>query len=365
MIQKKSKCSDYIRRVFYTLLGQKRFRKLLAFSLKSRYKSSSVCFPVNIEQVKEILIILPEERLEVLHQLKNVISLVKHFKHATVTIVCERSASSYIKMIPGLNVIEYEFQENVAIPVLLVKEVKKLNHIDICFLLHNNPSLPLRYLAGVSEADTRVGYDGAGGFPFLNLQIRPDTTKRYFADWNCSIAKLFGALPDEIHWSVAQKTIDEVNHLLKELNIEKKSYLVGLDIVFLLNHFGNSWTETLVNNIAQLELGQLYFYVSENPSVSCVEWIQKQKVPFIGDLSASRTAALVSRSNLIISGNTPIYALAGLLKKHAIGFFKEDEIEMYCPQTSTLMGISYKTATEEIIAQTMSLIANHNKKRKT
>lgn len=364
MIQKKSKCSDQLRCAFYTFLGQRRSRKLLAFALKARYRTSKVRFPVNIYETKEILIILPEQHLDVLHQLKNVISLIKLFKHATVSIVCEHSTSSYIKMIPGLNIIEYDRQEQVSFSASLVKEIRELNHIDICFLLIKNPDLPLLYLAGASGADIRAGYSESGGFPFLNLQIRPDTNKKYLTDWNCSIAKLFGASPEDVRWSVARKTIDEINHLLKELKIEKNVHLIGIDVAFLLNQFGNSWTEILIQNLKKFNPGQLYFYIDEKFPSSQLQWVQKQNIPFLGNLSASRTAALISRSRLVITGNTMIYALASLLKKPAVGFFKDDEIEMYCPQTANLMGIPYKTVSEEMVFKTITLIASLKDKRK-
>jgi hypothetical protein len=151
-------------------------------------------------------------------------------------------------MIPGLNVIEYDLDSSKTFArqfTGLAKEFRGI--VDICFLLDHKPDLSLLYLAGASAAPARVGYYGAGKYPFLNLQVSPSKHRKYIPDLNCSISDLFGAKPEGMCWSVAPKILDEIDHLLRESKIKRKGALIGVDILFLSRKFGQGWTEQFLS----------------------------------------------------------------------------------------------------------------------
>jgi hypothetical protein len=85
----------------------------------------------------------------------------------------------------------------------------------------------------------------------------------------------------------------------------------------------------------------MYFHVDGRASEPDLVWLCRQNVPSFADLSPSRLAALINKSRFILSGNTHMYALAGLLQRPAFGFFRENEIARYCPQSQLLKGIAY------------------------
>lgn len=359
MLEKKATSSGRLRRTFFSILGTARSKSLLSFLLHKKHIVPLVSFPIQTNTVNEILLILPEEHLQVLHQLKNVISLISLFKQAAVTLLCERSVAPYIKMVPGLNVIEYDAQDHFSSEFSSISQRFRGN-IDICFLLDTQADLPMLYLAGSTAAPTRVGYAGAGDFPFLNLHIRPSPEKKYLPDRYCSMAATFGATPGEIKWRVAKKTIEEIDHLIRELKIAPGVPLVGFDAIFFIKKFGISWTEKFLVKIQELNCGTIYFHVEDETPEKNLIWLCKQNVPSFADLSASRVAALVSKSEIIISGNTPLYALAGLLHRRAVGFFQDKEMATFCPQNTLLKGIAYSsTPDDDQIAQILILIANH------
>lgn len=366
MLEKKAKNSGQIRRTFFALLGNRRSRAFLTFLLKKKHHVPTLCFPVNISAVNEVLIILPEQQLQVLHQLKNVISLMTLFKHAGITLLCEHSVAPLIKMVPGLNIIEYDAQDHFSSEFSSIAQQFR-GKIDICFLLDTTPDLPMLYLAGSTAAQTRVGYCDAGDYPFLNLHIRPSTQRVYLADVYSSMAEVFGAKPGELRWRVAKKTIEEIDHLIKELKMKPDVPLIGFDAVYFIRNFGTEWTDSFMRKISDLKLGTIYFHVENSRNESEVIWLCKQNVPSFADLSASRLAALVSKSNLILTGNTSTYALAGLLHRPAVGFFREDEIARYCPQTPLLTGVTFTDRPDEqAIDQCIHLIQqmSENKKEK-
>ncbi len=341
MSSKKSKSSEWWRSAFFSMLGGTRSRAFLSFILHNKYRPQPLRFPIDIAAVKHVLLILPENHLEVLLHLKNAISLITLFKHADVTLLCERSAAAYIKMIPNLDLVEYDSCDHYSSEFSELSQ-KFRGKFDVCFLLNENPSLPILYLAGSTGAPARIGYCNAGNFPFLNIHIRPSPQKVYLVDRYVSMAEVFGYRPGEIRWRVAQKTVYEIDHLIGELKIDPNVPLVGFDAVPFIRTFGAAWTESFLNRIKELQLGTIYFHVESRRTEEELVWLCKQNVPLFADLSSSRLAALISKSKCIISCNTPMFALAGLLQRPAFGFFKENEIAQYCPQNGLLNGIPYR-----------------------
>lgn len=356
MQEKKAKNSGWFRRTFFTAMGQKRSKALLSFLLKNKHKAPQLSFPLDIPSVKEILIVLPEEHLQVLHQLRNIISLMTLFKHAGITLLCERGVAPYIKMVPGLNIVEYDAQDHFSSEFSQMAQQFR-GSVDICFLLDTAPDLPVLYLVGSTAADVRVGYCDAGDYPFLNLHVRPSGKRTYLADWYSCMAETFGARSGEIRWRVAQKTVEEVEHLIRELKMKPDASLIGFDAVHFIRSFGIEWTEKLLAELNKLKLGTIYFHVAHETREEELIWLCKQNVPSFPDLSTSRLAALVSKSKIIISGNTPMYALAGLLYTPAVGFFPENEIRRYCPQNALLKGIAYSGQPDnEMISAMLDLV---------
>ncbi len=340
MQEKKAKNSGWPRRTFFTVLGKTRTQAFLEFLLRKKHRVPSLKFPVDILAVKNLLIILPETPLEVLHQLKNVISLMTLFKHAGITLLCEYAVAPYIKMIPGLNIVEYSSQDHFSAEYSQLAQQFR-GEVDCCLLLDAAPGLPMLYLAGSTAAPVRAGYCDGGEYPFLNLHVRPSQKRVYLADWYCSLAETFGAKPGEIRWRVAKKTMEEVDHLIRELKITPDSDLIGFDALFFIRSFGIEWTEEFMHRVEELHAGTLYFHVENGADDKELVWLCKQNVPSFADLSASRLAALVSRSKFIVSGNTAMYALAGLLHRSAFGFFQAESFAKYCPQNQLLKGVSY------------------------
>jgi hypothetical protein len=202
-------------------------------------------------------------------------------------------------------------------------------------------------LIGSTNAPIRAGYEEAAGYPFLNLKARASLSNLYLPDKNCVMAELFGIQSESLRMSVARKTLEEMDHLLKEIHISHEHGLVGIDSLFFLEQFGEQWFENFLNRLHQNCNNSFYFYLDKEPSVQQLSWLKNQKISCIKELSASRIAALVHLSDLVIAGNTIFYGIAAVLNKSAIGFFREDEMNAYCPGTNKLRGCFYKDAPDE------------------
>ncbi|HEX2959971.1 MAG TPA: hypothetical protein VHO70_24255 [Chitinispirillaceae bacterium] len=357
--EKKAKSTVRVRGALFRLLGKNHSKSILSLVLKRRQHESVVNFPINISHVKNIVIILPEDRLQSLYQLKNVISLVSTFKHAAITLLCEQAIASVVNMIPGLSIIEYDIEDRIGFGSSFLNLSRQFRgSADICFLLDHQPELAVLYFAGSTRAPIRIGYHDSGDYPFLNLHVRPSAFKKYLPDWNCSIAQMFTSERENLQWCVAKKTIEEVEHLMKESGIKKDNRLAGIDVASLVNAFGETGASKFISTACSLKTFKWYLYLSEE--ITAASWIQQFNLPVLSDFSVSRAAALVTLSELTITGNSMLYALATLLDRSAIGFFKESEIERYCPQSRTLKGVVIKpNAVDAIILECISIIKNN------
>lgn len=77
-------------------MGPSGSQTFLSFLLRPA-KNQSFTFPVNNKSIKEVIIILPCEELEVIYQLHNVIALSILFKNSSINVFCEQSVSTFIK----------------------------------------------------------------------------------------------------------------------------------------------------------------------------------------------------------------------------------------------------------------------------
>lgn len=355
-IDKKSKPTMRVRGTFFKIIGKNRSKSLLSLVLKRRKNETTVRFPINVSHVKQIVIILPEDRLQSLYQLKNVISLVSTFKHAAVALLCEQTIASVVNMIPGLEIIEYDVEDRIGFGSSFLNLSRQFqDSADICFLLDHQPELGVLYFAGSTRAPIRIGYHDSGDYPFLNLRIRPSEFKKYIPDWNSTIAQMFCRENRNLQWSVAKKTIEEVEHLMKESGMKRGARLAGIDIVFLTNTFGQNGASKIISSLISLKSFKWYICLIEGECAS--SWMEQFKTPILSDLSVSRSAALVTLSELIITGNTILYGLATLLDKSAIGFFNQGDLERYCPQSAALKGIVIRSgAYDEMARECISII---------
>jgi ADP-heptose:LPS heptosyltransferase len=261
-------------------------------------------------------------------------------------------------MIPNVSIIEYHEEESNGFATQFISFLPQFkNRFDICILLDRTPDLSTLSLIGSTNAPIRAGYEEAGGYPFLNLKARASSSNLYLPDKNCVMAELFGTQSESLQMSVARKTLEDMNHLLKEIHISHDHGLVGIDALFFLERFGEDWFERFLNRLHQSCNSSLYLYLDKEPSAQQLSWLKNRRITCITELTASRVAALVHLSDLVIAGNTVFYGLAAVLNKAAAGFFKENEMDAYCPSTNKLKGYSYKeTPDEQNIIKIIDLI---------
>lgn len=352
-MENKKKFRPFFYYVTKFLSKQKRI-DFVKFLVQRKCGSSVINIPDDLATVKNMLFVLPENSLDMLHQIVNIVSIIDHFSiiHKTqINILCEQAIAPYFKNFHGINsVIEYDYKDRYLFSsefAVLQKKLRK-EYIDMCIFLERDPDISLLYLVGLMQAKVRVSYEDIATFPFFNLQIKSPVNSVHKTDRNCIIAKVLGAkLHMDIQWSVSKDMKEEIAMLLRESSISENEWIGGVDIQYFYSTFGDTLAENLVDSLKKEKNRKWYLYVDYPPQSSFLNWLKKMGIPVFSNLSPSRLAALIYKSDLIISGKTKIFELANLLNKPAIGLFKMNELDQYCKQTSQSVGIPYTQKPDE------------------
>lgn len=348
----KSRKQKRLRYYFLRLIGRRGqlyFAKLLA-----NYKGnqiSSVSFPEDILNAGKVLIILPEDPLEALHQVFNVVSLVSFFKKADIQFFCEDGAPVFFKNIKGVSsVISYKKEDRNLFSPEFLGFGKKMSQekFDICFVLGRKPDIAVLYLVLKCGATARIGYFGSGDYPFINIHIKPDSKQRLISEQNMIISNMVGGKPvTNVHWVVAKDVVEEMAHMIQEYGIKDSSRLGGIDVTYCYNNFGEKWLQSLIGGLGRYNQMVWYLYIEGEPDESMMNWLKSTNSPVFAGLSSSRTAALIQRSDLIISGKSVFFELAYLLDKEAIGIFDKKELPLYCRSTQKSHGVAFSGRPDE------------------
>jgi hypothetical protein len=252
-------------------------------------------------------------------------------------------------------------------------------------MLDHSPHMALRYLCGQSAAPVRIGFTETGrdpgGYPFLNMQVRPSPQCSYLTDQGLLLVSTLGVRAQKkTRWSVAKESIAEITMLLSEMKVDPSSRLIGIDAGFFMNTFGAQWAQSLIDTLKDvsfdkpqdLSRGTLkdvsfdkpqdlsrdtlkdlrqqnvrnacYLFCYEEPQEKTAAWLGRQDLPVFSNLPASRCAALIYKSEFIVAGATVLFELADALRKPVVGIFTDSQFDAYCRESETTHGIRYADA---------------------
>lgn len=318
---------------------------MIKWLVRVRYKAPALVFPWNCTVIKKILVILPEGPVDAFHQIKTYMGLKTLFKNAAFSVFCTHENALLFQQIhPEASMAEYDVSQRYLFSREFRAWEKKIHaeEFDLCVLLEHFPHISLLSLAGKTASPIRAGYEGSGGWPFLNVRVNPSPEKKYLSDRNFMIAQIFGASDKtKSCWSVAKETIEEIAHMLLEFHLSPTTRLVGIDAGLFYSKYGETWTMLLFNTIKTAGIFTCYIYNDGEPDEATFRFFQTLAVPVFANLTPSRSAALISKSACVISGKTVFFELANLLKKPVIGLFDKNEIERYCLRSPSTYGIVF------------------------
>lgn len=338
------------KRAAFRLVGPARGRKILADAVrKMTAEAPAFSFPLDAAAVRNVLIILPSERLQVLQQLRNIFELTGFFKQAKTTLLAEETSAPLAGLVEGVNVEVYPLESK----KLFSAAFNGLNArfkgmFNICCLLTRDDDLPLLDCAGRTAAPVRIGYAGAGGPPFLNVHVKPSPERVLAGDWNCAMAEMLGAKKIlNTKWVIEKQTASEIDHLLKEHHLDAESRPTGIDALLFRCLYGAAWADECMNALLPYVKGRAYLYAEETHNQSEITWLEHFDLPVIANLSIPQVAALAARSGLIVTGNTLLFGLATHLAPKVIGVFKNHELAANCPRFPGIKGLVFEQSPDK------------------
>jgi ADP-heptose:LPS heptosyltransferase len=329
---------------------------LLKWAVKRHYRAPLFVFPIEFGSSLRVLVILPQDPLEALHQLSCIVSMTTHFKAAHLVVLCERRVTPLFKGLGGISeIIDYDRAEW----HLFSKEFEKIGKeirnsgFDVCLMLDSKPDLALLYTAGKSAASVRIGVRDTGEYPFLNLHVIPASERIYLTDRGLLVAAMLG-VPErpKAHWSVSKDSVEEVGLMLSEMKIAPSSRLVGIDGLHFYKRHGRQWTQALVDMLRKKPC-MCYFFSYDEPHDDALEWLNQQDIPSFSNLSVSRSAALIYKSELVVTGATVLFELADLLRKPAVGVFEDGEYPVFCRESGSTKGLRYLIRPDEVTLESI------------
>jgi hypothetical protein len=212
---------------------------------------------------------------------------------------------------------------------------------------------------GQSCAAVRAGYRNAGDYPFLNLQVSLPSDPQYRPVQNLVLARALGAAPlSDIHWTAASRSKEELAHVLHEHQIPSDAWLIGIDVHSFFSPFGGEWLEALVESLRMETDATVYLYLGDTTDPESVSWIRHQAVPTLAGLTATRIAALLERTGVVVSGVSPFFELARLFARPSVGVFDSEQAAFYGKPTGIHKIVTYRgTPDNDTLSSTLSAAA--------
>lgn len=325
--------------------------RFVKFLVGRKSRSYVLHLPEDFQTAKNILFVLPEDQLEALYQIENFLSLISMFADARIILLCDKTIAPYFKNFNKISAL-FEYDRNTLrlfsrdLSVLQKQLLKE--YIDMCICLEKNPDNCLLFLMGSIGAKARLGYFEAGEYPFFNLRIKATKELIFIKELNSVMAKLLGAkLKGDIRWSVSKDIIEEMMHRLKEFSIPVDARLGGIDAYYFYYAFGAQWTDQLIESLKSTADNTWYLITNQVSDPHFLQWLQAKRMPVFTDLSPSRIAALLYKSELIISGKSVFFAMANMLTRPAIGVFEKQELNRYYKSSPYSKAISFSERPNE------------------
>ncbi|MFW6244253.1 MAG: glycosyltransferase family 9 protein [Fibrobacterota bacterium] len=332
---------------------------IFSWVLRKKLKNKTIEIPSGLRKCSYVLIILPQNRLEMVFQLENLIALLSLYKHAEITLLCTPGVSSFVRGLHGVRIQEYPPEEMCLYSLQWKTFIQESEGVfDLCINLEKQENLALLYLIGHCRIPIRVGYEEAGDYPFLNIRLKNSSQEnRNLSERNRVISKFLGAKGNKnIEWGVSKTTADETKQLLREMKLAETSFLTGVDLCSLEAYCGKGWCEHLIRSLKKNTNGQFYIFSGMKGETNAIP--SSETFPLLPQLSIPQTAALIKQTHLIITSKSALLGLAQLSSCHVAAVLKEKDFSIYCKNSPSVEPFTF---TEKPSGETSDRIIQHLK----
>jgi len=338
----KTKKIGRLRRFFFRLLGPSLSKKIICRALRKWIDKSPASFPADLNRSSDILFILPADRVEMTFQLESLFSIIGKYKGSALTFVCPGSHGSFVSGFPNARVIRYDPDDFLLYSAEHNRLAKKLSEraFDICVMLEKNYTLAHLYLAGISRAHLRIGWEGGnagvGSYPFLNVRLVASRREGVnLWERNLEVAKILNvSTVSKMRWGVQESTLAEVGKILSEHKLERKPALICIDLASLESGCGQIWSAELMRSLKESKIGHFCIYSGSEDARSGFKDVP---FPVLPPMSASRVAALMEHTDAVIAGVGALLGLAQISANKIVPVLTKEQAEMYCKRNDSIL----------------------------
>ncbi len=297
-----------------------------------------------------MLFILPENTLEALYQVENVVALREHFSQASVSFLCRAEVSDYFRSIaPEASFVDYHLDDRyLHSPVFAAFGISFAHeHFDLCFLLEKHPHMALLDLVGKTGARVRVGYDGAGEYPFVNYVVRPSTCES-LVEHNCAMARSMGLrIGSRRRLVVAREAVQGVDRLLRDIGANASEPFIALDIGGFIAACGAEWTVSLVSALRHASHAAICAVETAGETDNdYARRIASAGAKVVPSLPVPRSAALLSKAVCVAAPRSVLLRMATLLGKPSVAVLPDTQRRRYAPK-GLCTAVSYTDGPDE------------------
>jgi len=340
----KTKKIGRFKRLFLRLIGPKMAQWVILRLLRKKIDGSPAALPADLNRSTEILFILPTDRLDMIFQMESLFAILGRYKNSNLTFVCPTAHVSFVNTIKNARIMKFNPAEFVLYSAEFNRLVAELSvkSFDICVMLERRYTLAHLYLTGLCRAHLRVGWDSGNSYPFLNIRLVA-TGREGVSEWerNLEAAKILEAdVESRPRWGVQKSAAEEVAQLLSENKLKKDPALICIDLASLEASCGKEWCVEMMRSLKNTYgLGQFCVFggMEEDNAPP-----KEAPFPILPPMSITKTAALISYTDLIIAGFGPMFGITQISSKSKmVPILSKDQLAKYCKKNERIMPLAF------------------------
>jgi len=243
----------------------------------------------------------------------------------------------------------------------------KSRDFDVVFLLGRQFSFARSLIALMSRAPLRVGFTRQFTYPFLNCEIRHTNSNQYEAPRAVGFLNALGVSPGDSlpGWKLPQQDIRWANQMIHFRKPEKETKLIAVDpgIGKGRHRLVDRSFAQMVNHICERYPSRVLVMSNNLDEKGLAAFRSMLNVDTI-DLepkNVKEALALLSRADLLLSGNTDFFHFSVSMRLPTLGFFTRFDEQNWFPKgtpwVQIIQGVKgQKLSLEEVYSKIDTLL---------
>lgn len=303
-----------------------------SFSLPGDLSDTSRVLVVDSGDLSELLFFAP-----VLNHLK------RRFPGMRVTVLVSDANRELIRTMDAVNeMISYEPDHLSLFSAGYVDLLRRLKNgsFNVTFLLGRQFSFVRSLAALASRSRLRVGFSQEYTHPFVNCEISAGDPSLYEAPRVVSFLSALGMSPGDsiLGWQLPEATVRWARQMVHFHKPDKSRKLVVVDPGVGKGGYRLSGRSlSYVVNAVCAQYGPKVLLLSNNIDSKGMEGFRRQLSVDLVDLepkNVKEALALLSRADLVLSGNTDFFHFASNLRVPTVGFFTRHDTANWMPKSA-------------------------------